>query len=79
MFLPGQLATETNTSRPLPSPLDAFVDRGYYPAGTHPPEMTVFSGPLWAARQRGRERGWAVIEGHGRRRAAGRHHHAPCL
>ncbi|KDP88696.1 hypothetical protein CF70_029000 [Cupriavidus sp. SK-3] len=59
----GSLATETNTFAPLPTSLDAFVDRGYYPAGTHPPEMTVFSGPLWAARQRGRERGWAVIEG----------------
>ncbi|MFJ1259809.1 M81 family metallopeptidase [Cupriavidus sp. CuC1] len=59
----GSLATETNTFAPLPTALDAFVDRGYFPAGTHPPEMTVFSGPLWAARERGRERGWVVIEG----------------
>lgn len=59
----GSLATETNTFAPLPTALDAFVDRGYFPAGTHPPEMTVFSGPLWAARERGRARGWVVIEG----------------
>ncbi|MGO4328527.1 M81 family metallopeptidase [Cupriavidus sp. 2TAF22] len=59
----GSLATETNTFAPLPTSLEAFVDRGYYPAGTHPPEMAVFSGPLWAARQRAREHGWEVIEG----------------
>ncbi|SPU51262.1 peptidase [Bordetella trematum] len=59
----GSLATETNTFAPLPTSLEAFVDRGYYPAGTHPPEMTIFSGPLWAARLRAAEHGWTVIEG----------------
>ena len=59
----GSLATETNTFAPLPTSLDDFADRGYYPAGTHPPEMTIFSGPLWAARQRGAQHGWEVIEG----------------
>lgn len=59
----GSLATETNTFAPLPTSLDDFADRGYYPAGTHPPEMTIFSGPLWAARQRGAQHGWEVMEG----------------
>ncbi|MDF8360336.1 M81 family metallopeptidase [Achromobacter anxifer] len=59
----GSLSTETNTFAPLPTSLDDFADRGYYPAGTHPPEMTIFSGPLWAARQRGAQHGWTVIEG----------------
>lgn len=59
----GSLATETNTFAPLPTSLEAFVDRGYYPAGTHPADMTIFSGPLWAARLRAAEHGWTVIEG----------------
>ena len=59
----GSLSTETNTFAPLPTSLDDFADRGYYPAGTHPAEMTIFSGPLWAARQRGAQHGWTVIEG----------------
>ncbi|MGE8689200.1 MAG: M81 family metallopeptidase [Achromobacter sp.] len=59
----GSLSTETNTFAPLPTSLEDFADRGYYPAGTHPPEMTIFSGPLWAARQRGAQHGWTVIEG----------------
>lgn len=59
----GSLATETNTFSPLPTSLADFADRGHYPAGTHPREMTIFSGPLWAARQRGAEHGWKVIEG----------------
>ncbi|MGE8614960.1 MAG: M81 family metallopeptidase [Achromobacter veterisilvae] len=59
----GSLATETNTFAPLPTSRDDFADRGYFPAGTHPPEMTIFSGPLWAARQRGAQHGWEVIEG----------------
>ena len=59
----GSLATETNTFSPLPTSLADFADRGHYPAGTHPREMTIFSGPLWAARQRGAEHGWDVIEG----------------
>ena len=57
------LATETNTFAPLPTGLATFQDRGYFKAGTHPPQMSFFAGPLWAARERGRERGWTVIEG----------------
>lgn len=59
----GALATETNTFAPMPTGLRSFHDEGYFPAGTHPDEMVFFSGPLWAARQRGRDLGWDLIEG----------------
>lgn len=57
------LATETNTFAPMPTGLASFRDRGYYKAGTHPDNMTMFAGPLWAARQRGKALGWELREG----------------
>jgi microcystin degradation protein MlrC len=59
----ASLGTETNTFSPLPTGLDAFRETCYFPAGAHPPAMSFAAGPLWAARQRARERGWTVIEG----------------
>ena len=59
----GALATETNTFAPMPTGLASFRDRGYFAAGKHPEEMSFFAGPLHAARERGRARGWEVIEG----------------
>jgi len=59
----GSLATETNTFGPMPTGLASFHDRGYFPAGRHPDQMTFFSGPLWAARLRGKEHGWELVEG----------------
>jgi microcystin degradation protein MlrC len=59
----GGLATETNTFAPMPTGLNSFRDRGYYPAGKHPDEMSFFAGPLWAARQRGKALGWDLVEG----------------
>jgi microcystin degradation protein MlrC len=59
----ASLATETNTFAPLPTGLRSFHEGGYFPAGTHPDFMTFFAGPLWAARLRGRELGWTVLEG----------------
>ena len=59
----GSIATETNTFAPLPTGLASFREAGYYPAGQHPDRLTFFAGPLWAARQRARERGWVLIEG----------------
>ena len=59
----GSLATETNTFGPMPTGMASFKDRGYYPAGQHPDQMTFFSGPLWAARLRGKDAGWTLIEG----------------
>ena len=57
------LATETNTFAPMPTGLSSFRDRGYYKAGTHPDHMTMFAGPLWAARLRGKPLGWDLREG----------------
>lgn len=57
------LATETNTFAPLPTGLEAFRDRGYFKAGAHPPHLTLFAGPLIAARAQAAARGWTVIEG----------------
>lgn len=59
----GTLATETNTFAPMPTGLASYHERGYWPAGRHPDEMSFFAGPLWAARLRGRERGWTLLEG----------------
>jgi microcystin degradation protein MlrC len=59
----ASLATETNTFAPMPTGLASFHEAGYFPAGTHPPHLTLFSGPLWAARQRSAERGWTLLEG----------------
>jgi len=59
----GGIATETNTFAPMPTGMATFRDRGYYPAGTHPDRMFYFAGPLWAARLRGKEKGWDLVEG----------------
>ncbi|MEB3095933.1 microcystin LR degradation protein MlrC-like protein [Achromobacter insolitus] len=59
----GSLATETNTFSPIPTGLSAYRARGYYPAGQHPDRMQMFSGPLWAARQRAQGKNWTLIEG----------------
>ena len=59
----GALATETNTFGPMPTSLASFRDRGYFPAGQHPNHMLYFSGPLWAARLRGKDKGWELVEG----------------
>jgi microcystin degradation protein MlrC len=57
------LATETNTFAPLPTGLDDYRARGYHPAGTHPDQPTLFSGPLWAARLRREQHGLQLAEG----------------
>ena len=59
----GALATETNTFGPMPTSIASFRDRGYFPAGQHPNHLLYFSGPLWAARQRGAAKGWDLVEG----------------
>jgi microcystin degradation protein MlrC len=59
----GGLATETNTFAPMPTGLASFRDRGYFPAGKHPDHFNFFAGPLWAARLRGKEKGWELKEG----------------
>ena len=58
------LATETNTFAPMPTGLADFqAAGGYFPAGQHPPQMTLFSAPLGAARQRAAAQGHTLIEG----------------
>ncbi len=59
----ASLFTETNTFGPLPTGLNSFKERVYYPAKTHPEHMTHASGPLWAARIRGVQNGWQLVEG----------------
>lgn len=59
----ASLATETNTFGPMPTGMASFRERGYFPAGQHPDSLMLFSGPLWAARLRGKEAGWTLIEG----------------
>jgi microcystin degradation protein MlrC len=59
----GSIATETNTFGPMPTGIASFRDRGYYKSGEHPDRPTQFSGPLWAARLRGKELGWELFEG----------------
>lgn len=59
----GSLATETNTFGPMPTGVSSFHERAFFPAGQHPDAMQMHSGPLWAARKLGRERGWHLSEG----------------
>lgn len=59
----ASLATETNTFGPMPTGMASFRERGYFPAGQHPDSLMLFSGPLWAARLRGKDAGWTLIEG----------------
>jgi microcystin degradation protein MlrC len=58
------LATETNTFAPMPTGLADFQGAGgYFPAGQHPPQATLFSAPLVAARLRAAEQGHTLAEG----------------
>ena len=50
------LATETNTFSPIPTGMSIFKDTFFFPAGQHPDRPALFTGPLWAARQRAKER-----------------------
>lgn len=59
----ASLATETNTFSPLPTGLASFKECVYFAAGQHPDAMHMFAAPLWAARLRGKEKGWDLVEG----------------
>ncbi|MFK7965233.1 MAG: M81 family metallopeptidase [Burkholderiaceae bacterium] len=58
----ASLATETNTFAPCPTGMRGFQEV-FYPAGTHPSEVTLFSGPLAALREKSAELNLQVIEG----------------
>jgi microcystin degradation protein MlrC len=57
------LGTETNTFAPLPTSIESFHGREYFPAGTHPDTPTAMGAPLWVARKRGGPQGWTLKEG----------------
>src|SRR5438552_1313303 len=57
------LATETNTFSPMPTDRRAFEEGFYAPAGQHPAEPSLFSGPLAAARRQAKAGNWQVVEG----------------
>ncbi|OZI62378.1 M81 family metallopeptidase [Bordetella genomosp. 11] len=57
------LGTETNTFAPLPTSLESFRGREYFPAGTHPDTPTSQGAPLWVARRRCGPLGWTLKEG----------------
>ncbi len=57
------LGTETNTFAPIPTGIDAFRKTLLVKAGQHPDQPTLFTGPLWALRQRAKENNWQVSEG----------------
>jgi len=59
----ASLATESNTFVSVPTGFAAYRDFAYFPAGTHPEAMSIFAGPLWAARKCAAERNWQVVEG----------------
>ena len=60
----ASLATETNTFAPCPTGLRGFEEGGFHPAGTHPNELTLFAGPLWALREHARHHpDWQIVEG----------------
>ncbi|HYM33357.1 MAG TPA: M81 family metallopeptidase [Candidatus Cybelea sp.] len=57
------LGTETNTFSPIPTGMQTFAETFLFHAGEHPDHPALFTGPLWAARQRAKERNWQVVEG----------------
>ena len=58
------LGTETNTFSPIPTGMSVFKDTFLYGPGEHPDDHpTLVTGPLWALRQRSKERNWQVVEG----------------
>ncbi|WP_118184339.1 M81 family metallopeptidase [Paraburkholderia phosphatilytica] len=57
------LGTETNTFSPMPTGIEDFRAHGHYHAGQHPPEISNYAGPMFAAREHARDAGWTLIEG----------------
>ena len=59
----ASLATETNTFAPIPTGIEAFKARGYFPGGKHPEALSLFAAPLWVAREVAAREGWTLVEG----------------
>src|SRR5918912_3076071 len=59
----ASLATESNSSPPIPTSRKSFEDTMYFPPGTHPDRATHCTAPLYVARRRARQEGFELIEG----------------
>lgn len=59
----ASLATETNTFSPIPTNRESFERTAYFPAGQHPDRPTHTTAPLYVARRRAAQEGFALIEG----------------
>ncbi len=57
------LGTETDSTSPIPTGMQAFEDTMLWRPGRHPDMPTEATGPLWASRRRARDHGWSVVEG----------------
>ena len=59
----GGVATESNSFSPVPTDLQAFKDRLYFPAGTHPEAASPTTAPLVVLRREAKAHGWELKEG----------------
>jgi microcystin degradation protein MlrC len=60
----ASLATESNSFSPIPTSRETFEQTMYFKPGEHPDDRgTLCTGPLWVARRRARQEGFALIEG----------------
>ena len=59
----ASFGTETNTFSPMLTSKQNFLEDFYAGPGQHPDRPTLCTGPLWAARQRVKSKGWTVVEG----------------
>ena len=59
----ASFGTETNTFSPMLTSKQNFLEDFYAGPGRHPDRPTLCTGPLWAARQRVKSKGWTVVEG----------------
>jgi len=57
------LALEANTFSPLPTAYEAFLEKLYFPPGTHPAEPRHQTGAFFAAREGAARFGYELIEG----------------
>lgn len=59
----ASLATETNSFSPIPTSRETYESTMYFRPGEHPDRGTLCTGPLWVARRRAKQEGFALIEG----------------
>ena len=59
----ASLATETNSFSPIPTSRASYEETLYFPPGKHPDRPTPCTAPLFVARRRAKQEGFALIEG----------------